>query len=179
MAGKIPRMALAVAAVAMAGIIASGCSGTRGAAGEPAAKDPTVSARQEIPATTAAGAPELPAGKDTTVSRVMDGDTIEVAGGVRVRMIGIDAPEISGGACFGTEAAAEARRLLPVAQRVRLVYDVERLDRYGRTLAYVYSLPEGRFVNLGPGQRRVRRTGHLSAERGQRGGLRRRGRRCP
>jgi len=140
-------MALAVAAVTMAGIIASGCSGTGGEAGEPAANDPTVPA-PELPATTAVAAPELPAGQDTTVSRVIDGDTIEVAGGVRVRLIGIDAPEISGGACFGTEAAAEARTLLPMAQRVRLVYDVERLDGYGRTLAYVYSLPDGRFVNL-------------------------------
>ena len=38
--------------------------------------------------------------------------------------------------------------MLPVDQRVRLVYDVDRLDTFGRTLAYVYSLPDGRFVNL-------------------------------
>ena len=32
--------------------------------------------------------------------------------------------------------------------RIRLVYDVERLDRFGRTLAYVYKLTDGVFVNL-------------------------------
>jgi len=91
----------------------------------------------------------IPAGEDTTVSRVIDGDTIEVAGGTRIRFIGIDAPETaSAQACFGLEATTETRRMLPANQRVRLVYDVGRLDTFGRTLAYVYSLPDGRFVNL-------------------------------
>lgn len=93
---------------------------------------------------TAAGVPA--AGDDTSVVRVVDGDTIEVAGGTRVRLIGVDTPETD--ECFGSEATRYAGELLPAGTRVRLVYDVQRLDPYGRTLAYVYRLTDGVFVNL-------------------------------
>ncbi|HSH61393.1 MAG TPA: thermonuclease family protein, partial [Acidimicrobiales bacterium] len=99
------------------------------------------------PAATAAPI-DLPPGEVTTISRVVDGDTLEVAGGERVRLIGIDTPEVYGGAeCFGQQASAYTKQLLPVGTAVRLVYDVERLDRYRRSLAYVYRLPDGLFVN--------------------------------
>lgn len=138
------RMNLAV--VVVAGLVAAGCSGTSGTAPEESVAT-TVLAPIAPPSTTVALG--IPAGDDTTVSRVIDGDTIEVAGGTRIRFIGIDTPETSTGPdCFGPEATTETRRLLPVDQRVRLVYDAERLDRFGRTLAYVYSLPDGLFVNL-------------------------------
>jgi micrococcal nuclease len=39
------------------------------------------------------------------------------------------------------------KQLLPAHTAVRLVGDVEQLDRYGRTLAYVYRLADGLFVN--------------------------------
>ncbi len=91
---------------------------------------------------------DMPPGEDTTVSRVVDGDTIEVTGGERVRLIGIDTPEVYGGAeCYGQQASAYMRQQLPVGTAVRLVYDVERLDRFWRSLAYVYRLPDGLFVN--------------------------------
>jgi endonuclease YncB( thermonuclease family) len=90
------------------------------------------------------GAPA--AGADTSVVRVIDGDTIEVTGGTRVRLIGVDTPE--SGDCFGAEATRYANELLPAGTRVRLVYDVQRLDAFGRTLAYVYKLSDGVFVNL-------------------------------
>jgi endonuclease YncB( thermonuclease family) len=86
------------------------------------------------------------AGDDTSVVRVVDGDTIEVAGGTRIRLIGVDTPETT--ECFGSEATRYANELLPAGTRVRLVYDVQRLDPYGRTLAYVYKLTDGVFVNL-------------------------------
>jgi len=91
----------------------------------------------------------LPPGDDATVRRVIDGDTIEVASppGTRIRLIGVDTPER--GACFSREATAHTSTLLPVDQRVRLAYDVGRTDRFGRTLAYVYRLADGLFVNLG------------------------------
>ncbi|MGI8984785.1 MAG: thermonuclease family protein [Acidimicrobiales bacterium] len=94
----------------------------------------------------------IPAGEDTAVVRVVDGDTIMVTGGTRVRLIGIDTPETvdpsSPVQCFGPEATRYANALLPVGTPIRLVYDVERLDRYGRTLAYVYRTGDGVFVNL-------------------------------
>ena len=80
------------------------------------------------------------------VERVIDGDTIRLSDGQLVRYIGIDAPEIrrregerwvDDPQPFGPEAAQENRRLVE-GQRVRLEYDVETHDRYGRLLAYVY-----------------------------------------
>lgn len=83
------------------------------------------------------------------VNRVVDGDTIIVSGVGRVRLIGVDTPESVDPRrpveFFGKEAGAFTRRLVD-GKRVRLEYDWERTDRYGRTLAYVY-LPDGTFVN--------------------------------
>ena len=91
------------------------------------------------------------AGDDTTVTRVIDGDTIEVAGATRVRLIGVDTPEtVEPGTpvqCFGPEATRYAGEITPPGTRVRLVYDVQRTDPFGRTLAYVYKLDDGLFVN--------------------------------
>ena len=83
------------------------------------------------------------------VERVVDGDTIIVGGVGRVRLIGVDTPESVDPRrpveFFGKEASAFTRRLVD-GKRVRLEYDWERTDRYGRTLAYVY-LSDGTFVN--------------------------------
>ncbi len=93
----------------------------------------------------------LAEGDDTSVESVVDGDTIVIAGGTRVRLIGIDTPETKDPRkpvqCFGLEASAFTSSLLQSGTPVRLVYDVERLDRYGRTLAYVYRRADGLFVN--------------------------------
>jgi len=80
-----------------------------------------------------------------TVDRVIDGDTIEVVqkGSERdVRVLGIDTPETvhptKGVQCFGPEASAEVKRLLPKGTEVRLHYEgAEHEDRFGRLLAYV------------------------------------------
>ncbi len=87
------------------------------------------------------------------VTRVVDGDTIHVALGGRdetVRYIGVDTPETkkpgSPVECFGRAAAAANERLV-AGERVRLVRDAEARDRYGRLLAYVYRVRDGRFVN--------------------------------
>ena len=78
------------------------------------------------------------------VTRVVDGDTahIEIDGrDTDVRFIGIDTPESvkpdSPIECFGPEASAYTERRLE-GERVRLEFDVEREDRFGRTLAYVW-----------------------------------------
>ena len=83
------------------------------------------------------------------VERVVDGDTIIVAGVGRVRLIGVDTPETVDPRrpvqFFGREASAFARHLLE-GKRVRLEFDQRRTDRYGRTLAYVW-LPDGPMAN--------------------------------
>jgi micrococcal nuclease len=99
----------------------------------------------------ARGHDATPAPGTTTIERVVDGDTIVVRGGERVRLIGMDTPETVDPRrpvqCFGEAASRRAKQLLPVGTSVRLVYDVDRYDRYGRTLAYVYRASDGLFVN--------------------------------
>ncbi len=87
------------------------------------------------------------------VERVVDGDTIIVEEVGRVRLIGVDTPETVHPnrpvEFFGKEASAFTKGLLE-GKRVRLEYDQERQDRYGRTLAYVYlddGTNDGTFVN--------------------------------
>ena len=81
------------------------------------------------------------------MTRVSDGDTISLSGIGKVRLIGIDTPEVYGGTeCFGHEASAYTKRLLPDGTRVRYRLGLEERDRYGRALAYVW-LRDGRLVN--------------------------------
>ncbi len=102
-------------------------------------------------ATSEAPTAELPAGDNERIDHVVDGDTIVVGDGERVRLIGIDTPETKDPrepvGCFGVEASRHTEKLLPPGTGVRLVYDVERTDRYDRTLAYVYRSSDGLFVN--------------------------------
>lgn len=79
------------------------------------------------------------------VSAVLDGDTLEVASNVgprRVRLIGVDAPELGQpsplAAAFGVPAALALRGLLPVDHLVWLELDLGLEDVYGRLLAYAY-----------------------------------------
>jgi micrococcal nuclease len=95
--------------------------------------------------------PPQPAASSTamvTVSRVTDGDTVELSDGRKVRILGIDAPEsVKPGApvdCFGPEASAFATATL-LNKQVTVTGDPtqDEVDRYGRTLAYV-NLADGR-----------------------------------
>jgi micrococcal nuclease len=80
------------------------------------------------------------------VRRVIDGDTIELGDGRLVRYIGIDAPEVRRkvGERWVVDpeplarAATEANRQLVEGKAIRLEYDVQPEDQYGRVLAYVY-----------------------------------------
>ncbi len=73
-----------------------------------------------------------------TVLRAVDGDTIELEGGERIRYIGIDTPESTGGKddCYGQEAADRNAELVE-GKKVDIEYDVECTDRYDRLLAYI------------------------------------------
>jgi micrococcal nuclease len=85
-----------------------------------------------------------------TVTRVVDGDTIDISPSVegrsRVRLIGMDTPEVYFGTQpYGPEASAFAKQQLD-GEEVRLELDVQKIDPYGRLLAYVY-LPDGKMFN--------------------------------
>ena len=70
--------------------------------------------------------------------RVIDGDTVELSKSGRARLIGVDTPEVHGGAeCFGREASAFAKRRL-AGRQVRVRRGVDERDRYGRLLVYLY-----------------------------------------
>jgi micrococcal nuclease len=88
------------------------------------------------------GATELAA--TGRVVRIVDGDTIKVRLGDRnetVRYLGVDTPETvkpnTPVQCYGKQASEYNRRQVE-GRQVRLRYSVERRDRYGRLLAYVY-----------------------------------------
>jgi micrococcal nuclease len=86
-----------------------------------------------------------------TVARVVDGDTIDLVGGERVRLVQIDTPEVYGEPeCFGAEASAEARRLLAPGTAVRLEVEpaTDAVDDSGRLLRYVLRERDGLNVNL-------------------------------
>lgn len=70
--------------------------------------------------------------------RVVDGDTIECGGTTKVRLIGIDSPEMDQGD-YGSQARDALQALIPESGKVELEYDVEQTDRYGRALAYVWA----------------------------------------
>ena len=94
---------------------------------------------------------------------VWDGDTFVLEQGEKVRLIGVDTPELSDPArnrdnarrndldeetvrAFAEKAKTFAQGLVE-GRRVRLEYDWQRVDKYGRTLAYVYREEDGLFVN--------------------------------
>lgn len=98
---------------------------------------PTPGEVEAIPLT--ASIPEPPAGEElASVTRIVDGDTIEVSMNdvtYRVRYIGINTPEV--GQPCADEATAFNTSLVS-DQVVRMVKDVSETDRFGRLLRYVY-----------------------------------------
>lgn len=95
----------------------------------------------------------LPAGT-ATVTHVVDGDTVGLdLGGAEetARLLGVDTPETvhptEPVGCFGPEASARTKELLPPGTRVQVSRDVEARDRYGRLLVYLVRVDDGLFVN--------------------------------
>jgi micrococcal nuclease len=120
-----------------------------------------VSPRWSAPSTSAGSAVATDVtqyqGRTFSVVKVVDGDTLHLAGpdpgrgATTVRLLGIDAPEMGAGSkermYFAAEATEFARRMaLGKEVRVYLEERAENRDRYGRLLAYI-ELPEGRFLN--------------------------------
>jgi endonuclease YncB( thermonuclease family) len=92
-----------------------------------------------------------PAGppQQAQVARVIDGDTLVLQGGARVRVLGIDAPEMEKEGRPADFLAHKAKAVLSdltLGKMVRLEYDRQRYDHYSRLLAYLF-LPDHTFVN--------------------------------
>ncbi|MGH3127970.1 MAG: thermonuclease family protein [Gaiellaceae bacterium] len=75
-----------------------------------------------------------------TVARIGDGDTLDLRGGARVRLVQVDAPELGENECYAREARRELERLAPAGARISIEADpgLDDTDRYGRLLRYVH-----------------------------------------
>jgi endonuclease YncB( thermonuclease family) len=94
--------------------------------------------------------PAVPAGAgEAWIEYVHDGDTLFFTDGRKVRLLGIDTPEVGDHAeCYGDVARERLRALLPEGTHVRTVADVQALDQYGRSLLFLFT-DDGALVNLG------------------------------
>ncbi|MBE2278943.1 MAG: thermonuclease family protein [Ignavibacteriaceae bacterium] len=104
--------------------------------------------------------------EELTVTKIVDGDTFRMIYGgedISVRLIGIDTPESRSNERAVNQATAQnttveeitkmgkrsaqfLRKLLPIGTKVKVELDIQKKDRYGRLLAYIY-LPDGKMVN--------------------------------
>ena len=85
------------------------------------------------------------------IQRVVDGDTVDLTSGERVRLVQIDTPEVYPTAeCYGPQASRATERLLPRGTVVRLAPEpaTDLVDSYGRLLRYVIRAHDGVNVNL-------------------------------
>ena len=95
-------------------------------------------------------APSIPStAEKALVARVIDGDTIQLADGRKVRLIGVDTPETvhpqKEVEYYGKEASDFTKSMLE-GKEVYLEYDIQPTDKYGRTLAYIW-LSDGTLFN--------------------------------
>ena len=98
-----------------------------------------------------AGAQTRAAGQLGRIDHVADGDTVDLTNGAKIRLVQIDTPEVYFGTeCYGPQASAATKRLLPPGTEVRLAAEpaTDRVDRYGRLLRYVIRARDGLNVNL-------------------------------
>jgi micrococcal nuclease len=101
---------------------------------------------------TAIPSPTLPPSMQRAlVTKVIDGDTIEIEGGIKVRYIGVDTPELrhqsQGKQCFAKEATEKNRELVE-GKEVILEKDVSETDSFGRLLRYVYRYGKSDGLNV-------------------------------
>src|SRR5262249_33737630 len=85
------------------------------------------------------------------IARVVDGDTVYLTNGAKIRLVQIDTPEVYFGAeCWGHEASAETKKVLPPGTVVRLASEpaTDSVDQYGRLLRYVVRARDGLNVNV-------------------------------
>ena len=77
---------------------------------------------------------------EAVIEYVHDGDTLFLEDGRKVRLLGVNTPEIGEDAeCYGDEATALLRQLLPEGTHVWVLHDIEDLDQYGRSLLFIYT----------------------------------------
>jgi endonuclease YncB( thermonuclease family) len=99
----------------------------------------------------AAAAKLPPGGQLARIAYVVDGDTVQLANGARVRLVQIDTPEVyNSPECYGEQASAITKRLLSRGTVVRLYAEpkTDSVDAYGRLLRYVFRVRDGLDINV-------------------------------
>lgn len=135
-------------ALGLLSLLLVGCAGAQGG---PAAQATVTPPAKGTPKPGATPSPVATPGanrQEARVARVIDGDTVELEGGQRVRYIGVNTPEMNDSRPAiraWAEKAKEKNRELLEGKKVTLERDVSETDRYGRLLRYVYL--EGTMVN--------------------------------
>ena len=100
---------------------------------------------ERAPARTPGAAPHF------RISHVIDGDTVDLRNGIRIRLVQIDTPEVFfHPECYGRQASAVTKRLLPDGALIRLAPEpaTDLVDDYGRLLRYVIRARDGLNVNI-------------------------------
>ena len=90
-------------------------------------------------------------GQAGRIDHVADGDTVDLTNGAKVRLVQIDTPEVYfSPECYGKQASAITKRLLPPGTLVRLTREpaTDSVDGYGRLLRYVTRVRDGLNVNV-------------------------------
>lgn len=89
---------------------------------------------------TAPAIARLEGGKGEHIARVVDGDSVDLTSGAKIRLVQIDAPELGSGECYSLAAASTLRRLLPRGVAVGLEADprLAQVDKHGRLLRYAW-----------------------------------------
>lgn len=152
---------VAVVVVGALGLLAFQPGGPLGSLVDASGSGTTIapSVQSDAAGTAPAGVPARPVDAVAmTVEHVHDGDTLFLrtdqpnalvpsTDAIKVRLIGIDTPEVGDGAeCYGDEATLALRALAPDGSTVWITADREPTDRFGRSLFYLWS-DDGRFVN--------------------------------
>lgn len=163
-------------ALALAMFLVAGCTAAPPQATIPAPEPPPTASAPAVPMTTPAQqvlndpsksgaeaaakpssktgclaqAPTPPAtAKKHTVTRVVDGDTVDLSNGTRTRILGVNTPETKDPRkpveYYGKEASAFTEKML-TGQTVLIQPGTQPTDRYGRLLAWIW-LEDGRFYN--------------------------------
>ena len=92
-----------------------------------------------------------PGGTSARIAYVVDGDTVQLTNGSRVRLVQIDTPETyNSSECYGRQASKVTKRLLRPGTTVRLYREpkTDAVDAYGRLLRYVFRARDGLDVNV-------------------------------
>lgn len=112
---------------------------------------PAASTESATTTTTQAAAPSVTTPVSFVVSRVVDGDTLVVEPGTKIRLLSVDSPETVDPhkpvQCYGPEASKHLKELLPAGTVVTLEHEKGYYDRYGRELAQVYRASDHLHVN--------------------------------